>query len=129
MPGFTLVEALFASAMFTAIVLLAIYPAMAAIARASAMASEREQAAVIASDALSDEEAVNDYDGGAPDGSATTVVNGLTLVVAVSPGSLRGEHDLDIRVSAPDGTELAHVTSWLGMPVTAPPNSGGGPPP
>ncbi len=126
--GFTLVETLFATALFAAIVLIAVYPAMAAIAKASAMASLREQAAVIAADALSDEETVNDYGGGAPQGTATSILDGLTLTVSVSPGTIHGESDLDITVASPDGTVLAHVTSWLGMPVQAPSGPDGGPP-
>ena len=127
--GFTLVETLVATAIFSAVVLLAVYPAMVAIARANAMAAQRSEAAVIASNALSDEETIDGYDGGAPEGSATTVIDDLRLTVDVAPGAMRGEHDLNIVVTSGDGTELAHVASWLGVPVGSPPNSGGGPPP
>ena len=125
--GFTLVETLFATAMFAAVVLLGVYPALVAVARADAMAAERAQAVVLASNALADEEAVNDYDGGAPLGSATTVIDGLTLTVTVSTGSIRSVSDLDVMVTDSGGTTLAHLTSWLGIPVKSPPNSGGPP--
>jgi len=126
--GFTLIETLLATALFAAIVLGAVYPAVTAVARANALAGERMRAVVVASNALADEETVNDYDGGAPEGSATTVSDGLTLTVTVTPGFMRGVSDLDVSVADAQGDVLAHLTSWLGVPVKAPPGSGGGPP-
>lgn len=126
--GFTLIETLLATALFAAVVLGAIYPAVTAVARANAMAAERARAVVIAANALADEEAINDYDGGAPQGSETSDSDGLTLTVTVSPGSIRGVSDLDVTVSDDNSVVLVHLASWLGIPVKAPPNSGGGPP-
>jgi len=126
--GFTLLETLVATALFAAIVLFAIYPALAAIARADAIAAERAKAVVLASNALADEETIDAYDGGAPQGSASTTTDGLTLTVSVTPGSMRGISDLDVSVTDSNGMVLVHLTSWLGAPVKSPPNSGGGPP-
>ena len=126
--GFTLLETLVATALFAAVVLLAIYPSIIAIARADAMAAERSRAVVLASNALANEEAMNAYGGGAPQGTATTTQDGLTLNVSVSPGAMRGVSDLDVSVTDPAGAELAHIVSWLGAPVVSPPHSSGGPP-
>ena len=126
--GFTLVETLAATALFAAVVLLAIYPAVIAVARADAMAATRAQAVVLASNALADEEAIDDYDGGAPQGSTTTTTpDGLTLTVTVAPGPMHDVSDLDVRVADPSGLVLAHLTSWLGAPVNAPSKSNGPP--
>lgn len=125
--GFTLIETMVASALFAAIVLLAVYPAIAAVARADAMASERARAAIVAANALSDEETASAY-GGVAFGTTTTTADGLVLSVSVSPGSVKDESDLDVVVTDPDGHVLAHVVSWLGIAVVAPPGSGGGPP-
>jgi type II secretory pathway pseudopilin PulG len=126
--GFTLLETLTATALFAAIVLLAIYPALAAVARADAIAAQRAEALVLASNALADEETIDAYDGGAPQGTASTTTDGLTLTVTVTPGSMRGISDLDVNVADSSGAVLVHLTSWLGAPVKSPPHSGGGPP-
>jgi type II secretory pathway pseudopilin PulG len=126
--GFTLIETLLATSLFAAIVLFGIYPALVAVARADAIAAERSRAVVLTANALADEEAINEYDGGAPQGTATTTTDGLTLTVTVAPGAMRAVSDLDIRVVNADGTVLAHIVSWLGAPVKSPPNSSGGPP-
>jgi hypothetical protein len=126
--GFTLIETLLATALFATVVLGAIYPAVTAVARANAMAAERSRAVVIAANALADEETINEYDGGAPQGSATSVSDGLTLTITVSSGSMRGISDLDVSVADANGVVLAHLASLLGVPVKAPPGSGGGPP-
>ena len=125
--GFTLIETIVATALFAAIILLAVYPAIAAVAHADAIAAERAEAATIASNALADEEAATAY-GGASLGTTTTSVDGLVLTVRVSPGTIRDESDLDIVVADQNGDALAHVVSWLGIAVTAPPGSAGGPP-
>lgn len=124
--GFTLVETLLATTLFSAIVLFGIYPALVVLSRADALAQERGQAVSIASNALEDETAASAY--GMQTGTATTVVDGLTLTVAIGPGANTFEHDIDIRVADNAGNVLAHVSSILGPPVKAPPNSSGGPP-
>lgn len=125
--GFTLIETMLATALFAAIILLAVYPSIGAVARADAMAAERAQAAMLASNALADEEAANAY-GAVSLGSSTSSIDGLTLTVSVSPGTVRYENDLDISVADQNGVTVAHVVSWLGVAVTAPPGSAGGPP-
>jgi hypothetical protein len=127
--GFTLVETLVATALFAAVVLLVVYPAIVAVARSNDLAAQHLEAAVVAADALGDEESVAEYDGGAPLGTTTTAVDGMTLTVTVSPGTIPDERDLDVKVTTAGGTELAHVASWLGVAVKSPPNSSGGPPP
>jgi len=126
--GFTLVETIVATALFAAIVLLVVCPSIAAVAHADAMAGERSEAVIIASNALADEEAASEYGAGASVGDATTTIDGLTLTVTVSPGTIRDESDLDIVVNDSGGNVLVHVVSWLGVPIDAPPNSGGAPP-
>lgn len=126
--GFSLLETLVATSLLAAVVLLAVYPAVIGVAHADAMAAERARAVVLASDALADEEAVDDYDNGAPQGSISTTSDGLTLTVTVAPGSMRGVSDLDVSVTDGSGAVLAHLVSWLGAPVKAPPDSTGGPP-
>jgi len=127
-PGFTLIETMVATALFAGVVLLAVYPAIAAVARADAVARERAEAVVLASNALADEEAVSAYDTSGSFGKTTTSVDGLTTTVTVSPGTIRDESDLDVVVTDSTGDVLAHVVSWLGVAVGAPPSSGGGPP-
>ncbi|HLX02514.1 MAG TPA: hypothetical protein VKS80_10410 [Trinickia sp.] len=126
--GFTLVETIVATALFTAVIMLGIYPALLALSRADAMAQQRLQAASIAANALADEQAAAEYGGAAPQGSTVTQVDGFTLRVVVSAGGLRGSSALEISVSDATGAELAHVESLLGPPVPAPPKSSGGPP-
>lgn len=126
--GFTLIETMMATALFAGVVLLAVYPAIAAVARADAIASERAEAVVLASNALADEEAVSAYDTTGSFGKATTSVDGFTTTVTVSPGTIRDESDLDVVVTDNTGDVLAHLVSWLGVAVGAPPSSGGGPP-
>lgn len=125
--GFTLIETMVATALFAAVILLAVYPAIAAVAHADSIAAQRTRAAVIASNALSDEEIASAYGGVSP-GSTTTSVDGLVVTVTISPGTIRDESDLDVVVADENGHALAHVVSWLGVGVTAPPGSNGGPP-
>jgi len=127
-PGFTLIETMMATALFSGVVLLAVYPAIAAVARADAMASARAEAIVLASNALADQETANAYETSASFGATTTSVDGLTITVTVAPGTIRDESDLDIVVTDGAGDVLAHVVTWLGIGVAAPPGSGGGPP-
>lgn len=127
-PGFTLIETMLATALFAGIVLLAVYPAIAAVARADAIASERAEAVVLATNALADQEAASAYETSATYGTTTTTSNGLTVTVNVSAGTIRDESDLDIAVTDSSGDILAHVVTWLGAGVGAPPNSSGGPP-
>jgi hypothetical protein len=117
-----------ATALFAGIVLLAVYPAIAAVARADAMARERAEAVVLASNALADEEAASAYDASGSFGTTTTSVDGLTMTVTVSRGTIRDESDLDVVVTDSTGSVLAHVVSWLGVAVGAPPGSNEGPP-
>lgn len=126
--GFTLVETMLATGMFGTVVLLAVYPAIVAVARADALAAERADAVVLASNALADEEAASAYDNGVQLGTTTREVDGLTVAVSVSAGTMHHESDVDIVVSDRNGDVVAHVATWLGAPVKAPPASGGGPP-
>lgn len=126
--GFTLIETMVATALFAGVVLLAVYPAIAAVARADAMAGKRAEAVVLASNALADEEAASAYDTSGSFGKTTTTVDGLTTTVTVSPGTIRDESDLDVLVTDANGDVLAHVVTWLGVAVGAPPSSSGGPP-
>jgi type II secretory pathway pseudopilin PulG len=125
-PGFTLVETIIATALFSAVILFGIYPALAVLSRADALAQERARAVAIASNALEDEEAACAY--GVQTGSLTTTVDGLVLTVSVQPGATSFENDLDISVADKSGKVLAHLASIIGPPVQAPPNSSGGPP-
>ena len=127
-PGFTLVETMVATALFAGVVLLAVFPAIAAVARADSIASKRAEAVVLASNALADEEAVSAYDTSGSFGKTTTSVDGLTTTVTVSPGTIRDESDLDVVVTDDTGDVLAHVVSWLGVAVRPPSSSSGGPP-
>jgi Tfp pilus assembly protein PilV len=118
--GFTLVEAVVATALFAAIVVLGIYPALVTLARADALAEQRSLAAQIAANALADEEAAYAYSAGAQLGSTTALVDGLTLTVTVQPGFTRFADDLDIDVTDASNAVLAHVASALGPPVKPP---------
>jgi hypothetical protein len=126
--AYTLVETIVATALFASIILFGIYPALAALSRADALAQARSLAVIIASNALSDEQAADYYDGGAPQGTTVTDVDGLVLTVTVTANGFRGARDLDITVTDGGGDTLASVASMLGPPVKAPPDSGGGPP-
>jgi len=127
--GFTLIETLIATALFAAILLLGVYPALAALARADALAQERAAAVVIAANALADEEVANAYGAGAPaTGTATTTIDGLTLTVTVTPSSTRFVSDVDILVAGAGGNAVAHLVTVLGPPLAPPPHSSGGPP-
>jgi len=126
--GFTLIETMLATSLFAGIVLLAVYPSIAAVARADAIASERAEAVVLASNALADQETASAYVTSPSYGTTTTSDGGLTVTVNVSAGTIRDESDLDIAVTDSSGDVLAHVVTWIGAGVGAPPDSNGGPP-
>lgn len=126
--GFTLIETMVATALFAGVILLAVFPAIAAVARADSIASERAEAIVLASNALTDQETASAYETSPTYGTTTTTADGLTVTVSVSAGTIRDESDLDIAVTDSSGDVLAHVVTWIGAGVGAPPNSSGGPP-
>jgi type II secretory pathway pseudopilin PulG len=122
--GFSLVEAIVATVMFATVVPLGVYPAMIALSHAQQVAQQKTLAVQIASNALADEEAAYAYAAGAPSGTTTNTIDGLTLKVTVNPGFARYLDDLEINVSDADGNELARVTSALGPQVALPPSPG-----
>lgn len=127
--GFTLIETLLATALFAAVVLFGIYPALVALLKADAMAQQRSLAVVIASNALADEQAANAYGARASTGSTITSIDGLVLTVTVTAGASHAVSDVEIAVADAGGNTLARVVSLLGPPVKAPPQSQGSPPP
>jgi hypothetical protein len=118
--GFTLIEAIIATALFSAILVLGIYPALVSLARADGMAEQRQLAAQVATNALADEEAAFAYSAGARRGATSSSVDGLTVTVSVEPGFTRFVDDLDITVTDAAGDTLAHVASALGPAVRPP---------
>ncbi|MBC5804770.1 MAG: type IV pilus modification PilV family protein [Candidatus Eremiobacter antarcticus] len=128
-PGFTLVEALVATAVFTIVVVGAVFPMLFVLARADRLADQRQLAVQIASNAMVDEAAALEYGGRIDDGSATFAVDGMDLSIGVAPSSLTGAHDVSVSVRDQDGHVLAKLVTLLGPPVappaSPPPGSGG----
>src|SRR5207253_1503032 len=110
--------------LFAAVILLGVYPALIAAARADALARDRAAALVIATNAVADEQAADAYGRRLPDGVAVTRVDGFTLTVTVTPAAPRFMSDLDVQVADAGGRVLAHVVSFLGPPVLPPRQSG-----
>jgi prepilin-type N-terminal cleavage/methylation domain-containing protein len=122
--GFTLVETLLAMALFAAVILLAVYPAISALSRAAELAHERAAATVIAANALADEEAAYGYGAASSIGSSTTTADGFTLLISIVPAQARGTATMTIRVSDANGNTVADLASLLGPPVKPPAQHG-----
>ena len=128
--GFTLIEALTASALFATVIVAAVFPALVVLARADAIAASHELALRIAANALTDEEAALAY---APFGSAISddakvvLVDGMTVSERVETASPSSLHTLTIDVRDGGGQSLAHLVTMVGPPVPPPPSAS--PPP
>jgi hypothetical protein len=126
--GLTLIETIVATAFFTSLIMLAIYPALLALSSADQRAQRRDEASSIALDALSDQQAASAYGVQPATGTTMTTIDGLSLTVTLTPAGLHNVDDLDIMVADASGNALAHVVGMIGPPVAPPPHSGGGPP-
>lgn len=118
--GFTLVEALVATALFASVIVAAVFPTLIVLARADRVAAEHETAVQIAANALVDEESALAYGSSIDDTSASSSVEGMRLTVIVSPGSVLGLHTITAQVDAPSGAVLARIATMVGPPVPAP---------
>ena len=125
--GMTLVETLTAMAIFSAIVLFGVFPALTALSQACARAQYRSSATRIAANALADEQAACEY-GNVAEGTVTTQVDTFTLTVTVLPDVKGIDNEIDVTVSDANGTALAKATTLVGPPVKSPPQTSGGPP-
>lgn len=123
--GFTLVEALAASAVFAAVVVAAVFPTLIVLAHADRLAAQRELALQIATNALADEQSALAYGLGIIDESRITSVDGMTVTETLTPAGLAGLHTLAVEVADSGGHPLARVVTQIGPPVPTP----GGPSP
>jgi type II secretory pathway pseudopilin PulG len=119
--GFTLVEALVATALFACVVVGAVFPTLVAIAQADRLAALHEAAVQVATNALVDEEAALAYGTSAiSTGTATSRVDGLDLTITVAPTSVTGMHLVTAAVNGPSGAPLVRVATMVGPPVPPP---------
>jgi hypothetical protein len=123
--GFTLVEALAASAVFAAVVVAAVFPTLIVLAHADRLAAQHERALQIATNTLADEQTALAYGLGITDESRVTTVEGMTVTETLSPASVAGLHTLSVDVADTAGLTLARVVTQIGPPVPTP----GGPTP
>ncbi len=125
--GFTLIEALVATALFAAVIVGAVFPTLVVLAHADRVAAQHETARLIASNALVDEESALAYGFSIHDTSGTFGVEGMQLTVTVSPSSIDGLHQITAQVTDPSGVTLARIATMVGPPVPAPQSSAGPP--
>ena len=123
--GLSLIENIVAIGLFTAIVVGAVYPTLVVMASGDRIARAHDDAVQIAANALTDEEVASAY-GAVTDGAVTSHEGAMTVVVTIGPSQsgVAGAHDVDVAVTGPAGSVLAHVVSTLGPGVPAPPPPG-----
>jgi prepilin-type N-terminal cleavage/methylation domain-containing protein len=128
--GFTLIEAMVATAVFATIIVAAVLPTFIVLAQADRVAALHETAAQVAANTLVDEESALEYLGASgrsiSDTSATTTIDGMQVTVTVSPSTPAAMHQVTVLVNH-DGELLASIASMVGPPVPAPAGSPGPP--
>jgi len=123
--GFTLIEAMAASAVFATVVVAAVFPTLIVLAHADRLAAQRELALQIATNALADEQAVLAYGSVIKDETKVATVDGMTVTESLTPAGVAGLHNVSIEVADASGNTLARVVTEVGPPVPTP----GGPSP
>ncbi len=118
--GFTLVEALVATALFASVIVAAVFPTLVVLAHADRVAALHEAAVQVAANALVDEEAALAYGSSISDASSVSNVDGLRLTVAVTTSSVNGLHQITATVADANGAQLARIATMVGPPVPAP---------
>jgi hypothetical protein len=120
--GLSLIENIVAIGLFSAVVVGAVYPTLVVMASGDRIAREHDDAVQIAANALTDEEVASAY-GTVSDGAVTSHEGAMTVVVTIGPSQsgVASAHDVDVAVTGPSGSVLAHVVSTLGPAVPAPP--------
>lgn len=127
--GFTLIEAMAATALFAAVIIGAVFPAMIVLAHADRLAAQHQAALQIASNALADEQAALAYSTtGISDGVVTSSVDGMKLTVTVSPSGIAWLHVVAVDVTDASNRTLARVVTMVGPPVLPPSSPPPGPP-
>ena len=125
--GLSLIETLVSIAFFTVVIVVAVYPALTAVARADYVAAQKRAALAAVANALTDEEMACAYGTAAPTGTTTTSVNGMTVTIVVSDSAVAGARDIAVSASDSSGRVLAQLATTVGPPVPAP--GSGAPPP
>ena len=129
-PGFTLIEALAATALFASVIVAAVFPTLIVLAHADRVAALHEAATQVAENALVDEEAALEYGSSSiTDTQATSRVDGLDLTVTVAPSNVSAMQLVTASVSDPSGAPLAKIATMVGPPVPAPQAQTGPPSP
>ena len=123
--GFTLIEALAASAVFAAVIVGAVFPTLIVLAHADRLAAQRELALRIATNTLADEQAALAYGFAIKDESNVITVDGMNVTESLTPAGVAGLHNLAVEVADASGQTLARVVTEIGPPVPTP----GGPTP
>ena len=120
--GLSLIENIVAIGLFSAVVVGAVYPTLVVMASGDRIARAHNDAVQIAANALTDEEVASAY-GTVTDGTVTSHDGPMTVVVTIGPSQsgVASAHDVDVAVTDPSGSVLAHVVSTLGPAVPAPP--------
>jgi type II secretory pathway pseudopilin PulG len=118
--GFSLIEALAASALLATVLVAAVFPTLIVLAHADRLAAQRQLALQIAANALADEESAFAYGYTITDESAVSTVDGMQLKETVRPSAVGGLHELDVEVSDASGFTLARMVSEIGPPVPPP---------
>jgi hypothetical protein len=119
--GFTLVEALVATALFACVIVAAVFPTLVVLAHADRVAALHETAIEVANNALVDEETALAYGASTvATGSATSRVDGLDLTITVTPTSIAGMQLVTAAVDDPSGAPLARIATMVGPPVPPP---------
>jgi Tfp pilus assembly protein PilV len=124
--GLSLIETLFSISFFTVVIVVAVYPALTAVARADYVAAQKRAALAAVANALTDEEMACAYGTATPTGTTTTSVNGMTVTIAVTDSTVAGARDIAVSATDASGLILAQLATTVGPPVPAP---GAGAPP
>lgn len=124
--GLSLIETLVSISFFTVVIVVAVYPALTAVARADYVAAQKRAALAAVANALTDEEMACAYGTTTPIGTTTTSVNGMTVTIAVTDSAVAGGRDIAVSATDPSGRVLAQLATTVGPPVPAP---GSGAPP
>ncbi|MDQ6781376.1 MAG: prepilin-type N-terminal cleavage/methylation domain-containing protein [Candidatus Eremiobacteraeota bacterium] len=118
--GFSLIESLVASALFSLVIVAVVFPTLIVLSQADKLAAVRENALRLAANTLVDEQAALAY-GTIEDSLQTRRVGDLSVSVELKPAPLPGgAHLLAVAVADRSGRELVRLATLVGPPVPPP---------
>lgn len=120
--GFSLIESLVASALFSLVIVAVIFPTLIVLSQTDKLAAVRQRALRLAANTLVDEQAALAY-GTIQDDHQTRRFGDLSVSVELKPApSPGGAHVLAVAVADKDGRELVRLATLVG-PSVPPPGS------